>query len=711
MGMLEISTIFLGAFLLFLVQPMMGNALLPQFGGTATVWSVCLATFQILLVGGYCHAHLVRRGKGGRPPSFILHGMLLLVASCWLVCGLAFRTKVSNFIDSLPSSLGVFVAIVALVALPYIALSANSSLVQDIAGGRYGLYAVSNLGSLIGLWAYPLVFERYLPLGRQWAWFAALFIVYAVLFAVLMVSHRRNPLPCLVVDNQVEDNGRRSGNVEEGPKEEVHPICYLLLSALSCFLLNAVSTHLGSDITPLPFMWVALLSLYLFSYIVAFTDRGSKYAPLIGIVLVPTSIYAAWHMGLAEFRYFGTELVTSAVVLFMGGIVIHSMLYRNRPAPRHLTMYYLMIALGGALGGAVCSFVMPVVCNKIVEYPVAVALAAGVGVWSVCDAVAESASMRRLLWPKTGQTPSRHKVCLYTAIFVSGVAICGVARIGSTEGEVIKRYRNFYGVGCVAQRTIKVSHGRPYEANEFRCNGTTHGLQKKDGDVLCSEPMVYYAAHAGGLPLLNHPKAVKGERLRVAICGMGIGTMATYSRAGDFYRFYEINPSVVEIAKDESLFSFISSAKGEVDIVVDDARRALERERGAGEPVYDVIVVDVFTGDAIPPHMATEEAFSLYLDRLAPDGILAFHLSNWHLDLMPMVKAVATKFGLNAEAYYCASTQYAFESTWGFLSLGRLPKMFNGKCHQKVDFGRVPDVSLMTDERHSLLPYLQWNMN
>lgn len=602
----------------------------------------------------------------------------------WVVA--AHRAAILNSVARLPSALGVFAAVVFLVAAPYIILSANSTLVQKISGGCYGLYAVSNLGSLAGLWAYPLTFERIMPLSGQWTTFAALYFLYAAMFSALAFTHKRRPATTPAMEAH---DGR------------VSLWRYFALSAASCFFLNAVSTHLGSDITPLPLLWVALLSVYLLSYILGFSDRISKVAPIYGIVLIPLSFYACWHAGLAEFKYFKDELAIGCLVLFTGGLLVHSRLYRERPDPQHLSMYYLMIALGGASGGAICSFFMPVVSDRIIEYPIAVALIAGLAAF-------ESAGTLK----KVGLMPTSRKPIFWCATVAAAIAgLVGIARIGSAEGAVLKRYRNFYGTGIVAHRTIKVSAGRPYAANEFRCNGTTHGLQITSGVWAGTTPTVYYAAHAGGLPLLNHPKTKSGTPMRVGLCGMGIGTLASYARQGDFYRFYEINPDVAAIAKDKSLFTFLSDCKGKVDVVVDDARRALERERSAGEAKYDVLVVDVFNGDAIPPHMATKEAFRLYLDRLSEDGILAFHLSNWHLDLMPMMKAAAKEFSLQAEAFYCASTQCAFESTWAFISRGKLPEMFDARCHTKVDFDLVPDVEMMTDERHSLLPYIQWRID
>ncbi len=700
MGMLERTTIFLGAFLLFLVQPMIGNTLLPVFGGTATVWSVCLATFQTLLVGGYFYAHLLGRRDGKSSQLSIsrlyLHLSLLILAAGCLFVATMHRAELLKLAVTMPAALGVFCAVLLMVAFPYVILSANSTLVQDLSVGKYALYAVSNLGSLIGLWAYPLAFERYFTLTQQWTMFAGLCSAYTMLFTALVVAKRKARVPAVSGDTQAP---APQGNAT------FRPWLYFSLSALSCFLLNAVSTHLGADITPLPLLWVALLSLYLLSYILSFSDRPSRIAPWVGILLVPLTIYAIWHMGLAEFKHFKMELLTATCVLFIGGFIIHSRLYASRPDARHLTAYYLMIALGGAFGGTICSFLMPVVTDRIVEYPIAVALVLGVALAGMYEKSNLIPADQRPHWLNRGNA-----ALIGTAVVI-GVGLVGVGRAGSAEGAVLKRYRNFYGSGVVAHRTIETSTGEPYEANEFRCNGTTHGFQIQSGRWAGNTPTVYYSEHAGGLPFLNHPKAKSGEPIRAGLCGMGVGTLAHYARPGDFFRFYEINPAVAALAQDKSLFSFLSDCRGKVDVVVDDARRALERERAADEQKYDILVVDVFTGDAIPPHMATREAFALYLDRLAPDGILAFHLSNWHLDLMPMVKAAAAEFCLKAEACYCASTQYSFESTWAFLSRRELPEMFDARCHSKVDFALVPDVELMTDERHSLLPYIQWSIN
>lgn len=722
--MIEVLTIFLGAFLVFLVQPLIGNVLLPVFGGTANVWSACLAAFQILLVGGYFYAHVVGRPGKGANGRLGVHAALLFVAAGWLFF-VAFRHRdILAFLTSaeaLPPACGALLCIAALVAGPYILLSSNSSLVQVLSGGRYKLYAVSNLGSMLGLLAYPFAFELFLPLSGQWLVFAGAATVYAVLFSFLLVRGRRGST-CSSAPS-TESPGLKSTDCRLSSS-------YFLLSFVSCYLLNAISTHLCTDITPLPMLWAVLLAGYLLSYILAFTDRGSRLAPWMAVFVVPLSFFGVWHFVKRGPEVFSAELATGIALLVLGGWIVHARLYRLRPAAAGLTRYYLMIALGGAAGGAVCSFVMPSVTTIVAEYPIALAAILGVIACDGRDALAALArrpacqavaarsadpqvralfAFLAVLNAADGESSSRRgvKCARYSALaFLAAFASYGIVHGHAADGRVLRRYRNFYGLGHVNEKSIRISAENTYRAIEFTSCGTVHGMQIGEGTWRSAEPTTYYADHAGGLAIVKHPKRLAKEPMRVALCGLGIGTLAAYSQTGDLYRFFEINPAVARIARAKGLFTFLSGAAGTVDVVMADARRALSRE-AASESDYDVIVVDVFTGDSIPPHMATKEAFRLYLDRLAADGTLAVHLSNWHLDLLPMVKAAAKEFGLNLEAYVCRPTHYAFSSCWAFLSREPLSRLYDEKKHSKIDFTKVKDIPLMEDGFHSLLPYLR----
>lgn len=660
-------TIFLGAFLAFLVQPLVGNTLLPAFGGTATVWNWCLALFQVLLVGGYFYAHRVANGSF-RPA---LHCSLLVLGAAGLVAvGFGFRSPW---------------AVVPLVSFAYVVLAANSSLVQALSGGRYSLYALSNLGSFAGLFAYPFVFEPFLPLRGQWTVMAALTLVYAALLFRLAGKNRDQGAGSSEQLRR-EDS---SGEVEHRNSSFLisrFSFSYFALSFASCFLLNSVTAHLCSDITPIPLMWTVLLGVYLLSYVVAFTERGSRRRWWLTLPTAVLAVYATLRLVLVGGRYFHAELVTATLALFFGGLAIHSRLYRSRPPAAELTRFYLMIALGGACGGAFCSFAVPHLSTTVVEYPVALAMVLAV----LCGG--RSVVVRSLV---------RSSAVLLALL---GIA-CGRLTNG---GDVLARYRNEYGTGAVLRRPVKLSSGQFYNVHDFRCNSTTHGLQVLDGDRLAYGATAYFTSDAGGTAVVRHPKFAKGEPMRVAVLGMGMGTLAAYSRPDDVYRMYEINPAVRDLALDRRLFTFIPDAKGKVEIVVDDARKALERERAADLPRFDVIYVDVFNGDSVPPHLSTREAFRLYRDCLAPDGVIAVNITNWHLDLRAMVKAAAADLGMNVLAVDCLPSAVSAGACWAFLSAGPLDALFVEKRQVRLDLGKVRDIPQMTDEFHSLLPFLNW---
>lgn len=686
--MIPALTIFLGAFLVFLVQPLVGNTLLPTFGGTASVWTMCLAAFQTLLTGGYFYAHIVVRGQGMKILPMVLHAVCVVIAGTVLLCVIVSE-----------DAAGVSALMLCIVALTYVMLSANGSLVQAVSRLKnpYRLYAVSNAGSLCGLLAYPLVFEYFLPLSAQWRLFATGVIVYGFLFAALAPGARAGSSAC----DEIGCNDNQSVSVAGAKTVKRSWAVYLVLSFASCFLLNAVSMHLCSDITPLPMLWCVLLALYLLSYIVAFTDRGSAWAPWAAIAVVPICGFAAYHFGCITYTEYPHELVIGFIVLFFGGWIIHSRLYRLRPAEEGLTRYYLMIALGGAAGGAFCSFIMPHVTTIVAEYPIALSMILAVVYFDWEEPLKRIAPKLEISY----RTRLVRKVVVGVLV---GFTFYGIIRGKSVEnGSVVKRFRNFYGTGSIVRVVEHDAFGhRRNERNEFRSQNTIHGLQMLRGNDKSLLPTCYYGEIAGGQAIINHLKYKKKKPLRVALCGMGIGTLASYARKGDVYRFYEINPAVAAIANDDRYFSFLSRAEGKIDVVIDDARKALERERITDEEKWDVIMLDVFNGDSIPVHMATKEAFQLYLDRLSPGGIIAMHITNWHIDLKPAIKAVAGAFDLQARIFGNTEQGCTFSSVWAYLSKSDIPIKAEYGVRQEIALDKVADLRLMSDDFHSLLPYL-----
>ena len=699
----NILTIFLGSCLVFGVQPMVGNTLLPVFGGTAAVWTVCLCAFQCLLLAGYFYAHLVAApSKEMNSKALRVHVLLLLFSAAWIaVVSWKFRSLVGWTGEASIPALGALVAVLLLVGVPYTLLSSNASFVQALAardgGNVYKLYAVSNAGSFCGLLAYPLVIEPWCGVSMQWLLFAAGLLVYAICVAILIRGVKVSAVEAVpAVQKDASPPAAASEEIvaDKAPETLYAQWEWLGLSALSCFVLNAVSAHLCNDVTPLPLLWAAMLALYLLSWVFGFTDRGAKASPITALVTLLLAGFGAWHVTQSAGTGFFIELGVGLALILFGCWTIHARLYRLRPANERLTRYSLFISLGGAIGGTVASLVCPSVFNTVAEYPVALVL--------LMIPIVFEIHHRFVQW---GAGPLNLKVVGVAMLLFSGF----VYMFSSiANGRVIREERNFYGTGRVLSQHMHVTGGEDYIAHMFEHAGIQHGMQAVEPFYRRKATMCF-GEHAGGLSIVSHPKYTNDVPMRVAVAGMGIATLATYARTNDVYRFYEINPQVAALASNTNLFWYLSETHAkECKVVVDDARRALEKERIRDEEKWDVIIIDVFAGDSIPPHMSTKEAVQLYLDRLAPGGVLSFHLTNWHLALSPMVKAVAKEFNLHLQGYGCWADKWNIGSYWTFLTREPADFFIKGK-HGRVDYGKVKDMPLMTDEKHSLLPYISLN--
>jgi len=697
-------TVFLGSCLLFGVQPMLGRTLLPSFGGSAAVWTVSLAAFQTLLLLGYFYAHVLV----ARPPATQrrLHTVFLGAAVVWAALFAALRPMLSGrFGDGASPSLEVLFCVVAFAGLPYVLLSANSTLVQAWMAAKtaaetgdngkparqvYRLYAVSNLGSLCGLIAYPVLLEPFVSLTVQWYGFAAGVLIYTLLLAGLA----RTTIHCATGSSQGTDSLAVSRNaLDYGlPSALTRPCLWFVLPALSCFLLNAVTTHLTTDVVPVPLIWVLLLTAFLLSYIVGFSIIGEKglivWAGMTVLALCGVSA-AGFLPGLSGFV---PDLALGLATVFLGGTFLHGWLYRIRPGTSHLTRFYLGLASGGALGGVLSSLVAPVCFDRVLEYPLALAAIAGVCAWLVY----------------TWQHPELKS--LNTVLLVL-CAIVFVAVFGQTargDKAVIRRARCFYGTLTVKERRAKVptAEGVTLFSHQLHHGSTLHGVQVIN-TALKRQPSTYYGWFSGGgLALREHDKYQTGAPMRVGLVGLGIGTLACYGRTNDLYRFYEINPQVVAIATDTNLFTYLSDSAAKVEVVLGDARKRLEAERAAGEARYDVLVVDAYSGDAVPLHLATFEAVRLYSERLAEGGTLAVHISNWHIDLQPLCKAMAQKFGMKITGVKSAQQDLAVEAHWVLMT--RSNKELDLGTSRTVDWSHVRDITLPTDECGSLISLVRF---
>lgn len=693
------AAIFIGSFLLFLIQPLVGNALLPAFGGNASIWTTCLVAFQTLLVVGYGYAHWLARQSDGFLSKHhaagwfgIMH-ILFLLMSAGVIWQSSAKSGIiaSSCAETLPPALGTLVAVVVLVGMAYILLSANASIVQSLAGGRYWLYAVGNAGSLCGLLAYPFVLEPHFHLCTQWRIISIGILVYAFMICVLMIWKRKGlDLKTGCADSEL---GRLNWSVERWKFSGL--LIWGGLGALSCFLLNAVTMHLSCDIAPLPLIWTIVLSVYLFSWIFSFTSLGTRLLPLMGLFSVLVCIAALWHMGIKGYAAWGMEFVLGLSVIFLGGCTVHGLLYALRPNANRLTSYYFSISFGGAIGGLFAALLLPYVFDFIVEYPLSLATIAGIGAWCISIWVVQKFHIKD--WTR-----------ITRGILIASVILAGwgIIRASSEKGTLLTAERNFYGIVRVVRKFISTTDGGGYWANVLRNGGTEHGFQLAEGNWKSRIPTLYYGPHAGGLIFEKHPARAEKRPIRAACCGLGVGALSAYSKEGDFFRFYEINPAVAQIASDTNLFTFVSGADGKIDIIVDDARKALEHERDANEEKYDIMSIDVFSGDAVPPHMLTREAFEVYMDRLAPNGILAIHVSNWHLDLQPVIKAAAREFKLKIAGFHCMGDAKTYQSSWVFLSRTTMPDIYESDWHIKIDYSNVSDVRMPEDSFHPLTQFL-----
>ena len=693
-GMLPLAaTIFVGSFLSFGVQPMVGRTLLPVFGGTAGVWVVCLCAFQVLLLAGYWAAHWV---VGGRVLRIKLHLALLLASAGWVVFVALRRGALLGLVGggTLPA-LQVLGCVAAMVGAPYVLLGANASLVQALAGGEYRLYAVSNAGSLAGLLAYPFVFEPFVGLTAQWVGFGVGIGVYAGLlwWCGARAADRTGVVPA---ERSSQDSGSDTARAASA-----HYLTWLGLPAASCFLLNALTSHVTLDIMPMPLIWTGTLALFLLSYVVGFSGHGERLVRPFGWAALAAFAGLCWLNG-REVREVSPLMAVGAcgAFLFVACTFLHAWLYASRPASSGLTRYYLLQAVGGAVGGAVASLGFPVMCRTLMEWPVAlfgVAVLAAAGVWRGGRVQAAGRRLPQVV------------AALVLAAAGGWLYVTGA---GKETRPVVYRGRGFFGTVEVLEAKAKAASGEGC-IREFVHGTTVHGIQANlPGKTRM--PTTYYTPDASGYAICGHPKYRTGEPMRVNVTGLGVGVLFCYGRANDYYRAYEISEDALKVATDTNLFTFVAECPARKEIVLGDARKGLEAELAAGVEPYDVIVVDAFTGDNLPYHLSTREAFDLYFKLLKPDGILCVNISNWHLSLEPFMRAVGDAYGVPMLGLETVNdyARLAFGAKVAFFCRKpeRMspPPIGNGRA-RIIDFSRCePMARLPTDEKGSFIGLVKW---
>jgi hypothetical protein len=607
------ATIFLGASLLFLIEPLFAKLILPWFGGSAAVWATCLVFFQSALLLGYLYADITTRLLTPARQS-ILHVALLLLSLLFLPIAAHSSWRPQPGGDPAWRILGL---LTASIGLPFVLLSATSPLVQTwyararSASEPYHLFALSNLASLVALLSFPFWIEPHIASHRQAVLWSVLFAVFAGLCAIAAWLARRNvPLAAgLPADRAETLEPSGPGRLAEARPALREKLLWLGLSACGSMLLLSITNHLTENVAPIPLLWVLPLALYLLTFTLAFSRRG-RYSRWWLVRLLGVALGS---LGYAIYEPSFTESFQVSVPFFCAGLFVcclfcHGELAQRRPAASHLTSFYLMISLGGALGAMFVGLLAPRVFPAIYEFPLALVLTAALAatvLWS-------QGWLEQVFW---------------TAATIA-MAVILVRNVHSYRKDAILVVRNFYGALRVKQEHDWLK--QPYHT--LYHGRIEHGAQFLNPPKSL-QPTTYYGPDSGvGIAL----DRLSGSPKRVGVIGLGAGTLAAYGKAGDFFRFYEINPLVVNIAN--TSFSYLHDTPARTDIVLGDARLSL-----ATEPPqqFDVLAVDAFSGDAIPVHLLTKEAFSLYLQHLKPDGILAIHTSNTYLDLAPVVQLLA----------------------------------------------------------------------
>ena len=603
-------TIFLGAFLLFLLEPLFAKLILPWFGGSAAVWATCLVFFQSALLLGYLYADVTTRRLAPARQS-ILHIALLLVSLLFLPITPHLSPRLHAGSDPAWRILGL---LATSIGLPFLLLSATSPLVQTwyararSAADPYHLFALSNLASLLALLTFPALIEPRIPSHQQAVLWSALFGVFVALCSLAArLARSSSPLAASSPGPLAQTNG---------PPSLREKVLWLGLSACGSMLLLSITNHLTENVAPIPLLWVLPLALYLLTFTLAF-NRRSLYSRWLMVRMLAVAFGS---LGYAIYDPSFTESLQVSVPVFCGGLFLcclfcHGELAKRRPAASHLTSFYLMISLGGALGAVFVGLLAPRIFSGIYEFPVALFLTAALAavvLWS-------EGWMPRVFW----------------AAATISMAILLARTVHSYKEDTIVVVRNFYGALRVKQFHDWLK--QPY--HELYHGKIEHGAQFLNPPKSLL-PTTYYGPDSGVGIALNR---FSGAPKRVGVIGLGAGTLAAYGKSGDSFRFYEINPLVLQIAANS--FSYLRDTPAKIDVVTGDARLSL-----AAEPPqeFDVLAVDAFSGDAIPVHLLTKEAFSLYLHHLKPGGILAIHTSNTYLDLAPVVQLLANDAGYPA---------------------------------------------------------------
>jgi hypothetical protein len=669
-------TIFASAFLLFLVQPIVAKQILPWFGGTAAVWATCLVFFQTTLLLGYAYADVVVHKLAPRTQALV--HVVLLVASLAVLP--IVPTDYWKPTGSEPPIVLILGMLAFTIGLPYFLLSTTSPLLQAWFArkfpGRnpYRLFALSNLASLLALLGYPFMLEPWVPTRAQAIGWSVGYAFFAALTAwVALKSRAAVAAPALHAS---------APSAEDEPPTLARQVLWCTLAATGSVMLLAVSNHITQNVASVPLLWVVPLSIYLLTFILCFDGKGWYRRDLFLSVLSAALAVMAWSIADPSVTHDLTiQLAVFAVGLFVACMFCHGELVRLKPAPAYLTRFYLMVSLGGAIGAALVGIAAPLVLPADFELN---------GVLVLCALL--------LFWQ------ARRDPIVYPSLATVAIAStfgCAIWAITNFYDTTVVAKRNFYGVLRVQETGDEVNGKR----RQLIHGNIMHGKQYLRED-LKREATSYYSANSGIGRVIErmHPRK---DPIKVGVIGLGTGTIAVYGAKGDTYRFYDVNPAVIEIARRD--FTYLADSDATIELPLGDARLTLERElRDTGPQNFDVLAIDAFSSDAIPVHLITREAVELYLKHMKPDGVIAFHVTNRYLDLVPVVEGIAHELDLHT-LWISDDGDLALANSSSWVLVAKDPARLSDPklMEAATDIGARRDWRVWTDDFNNLLQVLK----
>ncbi len=674
-------SVFLSAFLLFIIQPLITKKLLPWFGGSANVWLCNILFFQAILLLGYLYSFFLTKIKP-LTAQVKIHFALLALSLVFL----PIMPKETFASLQIWPPLVILLVLISSIGLPCILISASSPLFQFWHNHcyqtpfPYRYYALSNFGSLLGLLAFPFLLEPYLGLKTQLILWSCLYGLFCLssLSCFRLVAH--GPLPSL--EAEVKPAALPWQNI----------VSWFILGFFSNALLLSVTQVMMQSVVSFPLLWIIPLALYLITFIITFYSKKAYVRP-VWVVLFTLSFAIILYVPTQHQFLLSCQILLYGLLLFSGCMICHGELVRRQPEKSHLPAFYLSLAGAGVLGGSFINILAPLIFNQCWDfYLILFGLSLVVGY-----TILQNGSQKR---------SHLFSVASWCVSFV-GLALLFGYHLNTTQKNIVYHHRNFFGAMEIAQITPN-----PYREGErsLRHGNIIHGHQFTQA-AKRRLPTTYYGEESGvGLSIAYQRQKSDGSAkgLNIGVIGLGTGTIAALSQKGDVLRFYEIDPDIVSIAK--KYFTFLQDTPASTDIIIGDGRLSLaQRLRENGSDNYDVLAVDAFNGDAIPLHLLTIEAFQTYLKHLKPHGILAFHISSRYVDLYPPVQALATKLNLNAYVIHNMAESKTAVSAAEWVLVSR-DQMLGSYLYQKkaLQFKENRTQTLWTDEKNNLLAAIRW---